>query len=562
MSISWNPLVLSPPRPEIPPLLISTTFTANSYTIYVTDLANIWSESLLQKAIIRRSEDEETSIDPRDDDQQLKQLLDHIQLGLTGGKDTSLSLASRKARSRSDSGGLDFHIIATLPKGLKPLRWPIHLETMSQTTLTAQLTIPLVRAQNSRLKELEGLMSILKDKDHVIQKLVDKLEASGADLAHVFAGAAGKNGKVLPRDQAEQRVKGLKSFDLKEWKGDAKRREESAEMDNLALVLEELFDAGIGFKLGNTVTSDVPGQEDWWEKLVSVSINLSESRHVDPKLHSEVKSSSRKDADMEDEESGFQVQATPPRGGDRGTDTNERESSTRFGRNAVIDGSTDDEDDLDAPSEAQFGRDKVINDSTDDENDLDMPSQRSLVPDSVPISQPANQSRRFGKIGGNKPASKASPRLKSLQPVVDNSAEDPLSGDETASEDEAAPAKALSPPEQTTPPPAPKPKKIGLGTIGGKKKEAPTVTEPPVETSIPDRKATKHKLGVIGHKVVEDIKEDEVDRVSRGRSETKNEGGPSPPRETSTERADRRREESKRELAEKSRAPPKKKRRF
>lgn len=65
----WRPL---PTFPDLPALLISPGFhvESSSYSLAITDLANIWTESLDRKGILRRSLNEDTSIDISDGGQE------------------------------------------------------------------------------------------------------------------------------------------------------------------------------------------------------------------------------------------------------------------------------------------------------------------------------------------------------------------------------------------------------------------------------------------------------------------------------------------------------------
>ena len=91
MAISWQPLdVGTSADAHLPPLLISKTFEANSYTIYLTDLTHIWVESLDHAGMLRRAEEENTSIDPTDSSQ-LRILLNKLALALSSSPKTATS---------------------------------------------------------------------------------------------------------------------------------------------------------------------------------------------------------------------------------------------------------------------------------------------------------------------------------------------------------------------------------------------------------------------------------------------------------------------------------------
>jgi len=116
-----------------------------------------------------------------------------------------------------------------------------------------------------------------------------------------------------------------------------------------------------------------------------------------------------------------------------------------------------------------------------------------------------------------------------------------------------------------------KPKKAKLGTLRSKKELIPfpptpeeTIPEPSIPPSKDEHKAKK-KLGTLGGRDKTPKKDatlfHEAEQV-RGRSLVVEKEGTPPPRETSKERADKKRLQLKRELEDKAKAPVKKKRKF
>jgi hypothetical protein len=160
----------------------------------------------------------------------------------------------------------------------------------------------------------------------------------------------------------------------------------------------------------------------------------------------------------------------------------------------------------------------------------------------------------LGKIGGKREA----PPPPEPEPEPES---------ETEAEVEASPPPIVSPLKEVE-----KPKKRKLGQIGGKKKQAAPTTGPAEKLVEPEAStsaalSTKRKLGQIGgHKGEKQenlMKPEEWSNEIRGRASVKPEKTATPePRETSLERADRKREILKRELEQKAKAPVKKKRKF
>ena len=52
-AFGWKPLPAF--SKDVPPLLVLPEFGASSYILYITDLSNIWTESLGKDEILRRS---------------------------------------------------------------------------------------------------------------------------------------------------------------------------------------------------------------------------------------------------------------------------------------------------------------------------------------------------------------------------------------------------------------------------------------------------------------------------------------------------------------------------
>lgn len=591
--MNWELLPISPSvGDQLPSLLIAASFTRDTYSVHLTDLTNIWREGLDHSAILNRSREENTSIDPTDDDQ-LAILLEKLQHGLAGvAADAALALTIHT--NGVVRPALTLSITVDLPGGLAPLQWPLHLTSAPQALFTSQLVIPLIRAQRARLREIASLKEVLADKDHVIQKVVDKLEAQGTDLAEAFPQVAAVKGRKADRKRAEGRVKGLGVFKEAEWRKSLDGEEER----NVGKLIGETFGDG-GFVAPNTdpptAMDDDEDGESWWEGIKGITINLKTGNFS---TKTPTKSKSRKPPTPKDytKHSAFQVEATPPRKASPAP-----KQSIPQSKPVQDDDTTDEDGDLDAPSQVsnirdsfdsqaalrsrphkplekqnapsskknspqtaspnkatppppQSPGDETEDDATEEESPQPPPLRKSTLakqtksPSPLPMSPP-----RRGKLG--KVGNKAKERV-------------------SISEKEPIP----SPPQEETviakPPP---PRRVKLGKIGGKKKEASPIPELDPEPE-PDTEPatqispTKRKLGMIGRHVRKSTPaasqhghdvvagQDEDGDGERGIATVKEETPP--PRETEEERADGKREKLKMELDEKARAPVKKKRKF
>ncbi|KAI0169859.1 XLF-domain-containing protein [Hypoxylon sp. FL1284] len=560
---AWHPL---PAFPDLPPLLISPKFAASSYTLHITDLANVWVEKLDRKGILLRSLQEDTSIDLSDgDSKQWDVFLSKLNAAFDPTSpehhSTRLSLTASPPDKASE-GGIALHVICVLPEPLKPLRWPVYLTKCPPVGLASEVVLPLIQSQHERNMEAKDLMSRLQEKDAVIARLIDKLEAMHTGLEHVFNSLSGK--RKPSRATAEEKVKGLAAFNESDWRT---TRNASRELprDVPSLIHEVFSESEIQCNAATELGASSQ-LSDWWTKLDSKQITAVKSRDGTPKRA--VVSSPRGARVTEERDDDFQVQATPPHLQSKGR---------------------------------TISHSKAANDSTEDDD------SSAEIPDSHLAPVPAHEKprARLGGIGGQKAANKENSASQSSHTI-------PANSDETASESDGEAEKPKSPrrsndrlgtigrsKEPSPPPeksrsPAPPPskdddetvsgsdgseprespsrsspgptsrKKAGLGRIGGKPK--PQTTPEPAETS---RAAAPHsdspkgtsspakpagrKLGIIGKKPEPEGK--------RPRSES---GSPEQAVEAETEeqRTERRRAELAKELQRKAAAPTKKKRRF
>lgn len=214
MTSTWKPLH-SNFSPRVPSLLIKYGFEQSQYKIFLTDLTYIWTEALDRRQIVKRALNVDTSIDPSESTDQFQILLRNIQKSLDGEEGTKLSM-SRIERSKQ----LNLHAVTQLPAPLNPLHWPIHLTLASPEVLTTELILPCLSQQFIAKAQIDSLLQQLKDKDHVISKLTDRMQSDGTDFSKVFPGAIGSKvgTKLGVRESAGKQVKGLGDFDEEHWR--------------------------------------------------------------------------------------------------------------------------------------------------------------------------------------------------------------------------------------------------------------------------------------------------------------------------------------------------------
>lgn len=254
MPPKWNRLQTS--NQDVPPLLFQYTWTQQGYEVYLTDLTYVWSERLPKQQIIKRAEEDVTTIDPGEDSEQLNVLLEKIGEALQKGKD-SVTLSSG---AQSDS--LEVKTTTKLPAPLKPLKWTLVLTKESPSYLTSKMLLPLLREEANWEVRQRSLLQQIKQKDSVLSKLLDKIETIGVDLGSVFPSAVGSRAsrKGITRSEAARFVKGLEPFEEQSWLSEAGSSDGAGLATNL---LQELADLG---ERHDQSALEQPHQV-WWHQL-------------------------------------------------------------------------------------------------------------------------------------------------------------------------------------------------------------------------------------------------------------------------------------------------------
>ncbi|EAT91533.2 hypothetical protein HBH56_007220 [Parastagonospora nodorum] len=207
----WRVLELSelPAGQVVPQLLVKPEFGPDSYSVHLTCLSNIWSEELDLAGIVQRAAEEQSPIEvSKRDTAQLAILLANVKKSLDHSDDTICWI------TRADSDGITLHTTIALPKPLDSLTWKFHLKKQASFVLKNELILPLLLSSHVQHERVDGLVSIIKDKDRAITRLVDQYESSNLDLAAAFPIISGlKSGrKVVKREQAARHIPALQLF--------------------------------------------------------------------------------------------------------------------------------------------------------------------------------------------------------------------------------------------------------------------------------------------------------------------------------------------------------------
>ncbi|ERF72188.1 hypothetical protein EPUS_02980 [Endocarpon pusillum Z07020] len=206
----------------------------------VTDLVHIWravktsKQELKEEAIKTRC-----SIDPTEDEEQYEVLLNKLEESISGSHGSQVRLLRHTEHSIPERFEIETSI--PLPTPLGTLQWSFRMVRQAPSALTRELVVPALRVIDASRRREEDLRRKIKDKDHVIAKLMDKIEGSGMDLAMVFPGFAGAR-KALSARQAAQLVPGVKAFRVEEWGADLKDGDDGG----LREIVDALKDEGTG----------------------------------------------------------------------------------------------------------------------------------------------------------------------------------------------------------------------------------------------------------------------------------------------------------------------------
>lgn len=538
---------------DLPRLLIRSRLDATGYEVSLTDLSRVWCEQLTKKDIISRALDSGCPIDPSQDTQQYDILLDKVRDALNHEERTSLDLEATDDGSNS----LVLTLSAPLPAPLSPLKWTVNLLPLPADSVDTELVTPLLHQAQNLQKQIQSLIREIQSRDRVISKITDRLETSGNDLTTVFPGMSHMKWSKTrsQRDQLARHVQGLADFDEGAWTAQHQGVDDGKPLTAGAL-------NGIFQSMSALRKEPKPDElaREWWlgiargasrrdnygvdSDAAAQRLYLRASNEASHDL-----SQQQGDSVMEDD---FQPQATPPNMEKDDLTTTEPLAPT-VDTNGVRnrketpteDDSTEDEDDLDAPLTRTVDRKREQSHGSCTE------TSRAQASVSTP--------RKLGTVGG---------RSKQQTPDA------PLSQTSQQTSQQTSPQKPYG----------------KLGTLGGGlKKPPPAIEEPQMPKALEPVRASA-KLGTLGGKAklagapmpaeLQHARSAEPSTpvirqaklgLFRGKEKTKSStSNPEPARdeaamharETSVERADRKRDQLKQQLEEKAKQPVKKKRKF
>jgi len=513
----------------VPVLFACHEFAAFRYGVILTDLTNVWEETLDVGSICDRAERDGCAISPREDQQQLNVFFRKLADALDGLDTTSMTLGNDDKKDQ-----LVIQVSAPLPAPLPPFTWRVILRKKDSQALTCDIVCPLLLNLHQKQQTIEQLSNQLREKDHVISRLLDKFESSSTDLREVFPGTSSLriSKKTSQRSQLARHVNGLAPFE----KTSLQYVSDSAPATKSLL---DVVEATQGRQLQDLWRTLGEHPQQWWSTLGTLGSSRSKSLEA---LSSRRTSSGQDDdtaGETEDEEE-FQV---------RRSLLGIQVISAKYEQVQELPRKPDA-----APMTLPHADDPVRSSSIASRemsvadvmrSSPPAPALDRYTPPSLPPSE-VNTPKRLGRIGGSR-AKSASQMRTTTPPMTSQGA-----GNTTG-------------PSQTTPSKTRASQRLGV--IGGRKTQSqmqPLDPIPSIETE-DELEQPSVQAGRTGSSRGQSSSMPKASTPTRGRSTKVKEPIEEVPealRETSQERADRRREELKHQLAVQPGGGPKKKRKF
>ena len=530
MGRQWQELSQESVAPNVPPLIIKHEVENSSYTIYVSDLIHIWTEHLSAKDIRRRALNSNTSIDPSEDHDQMRHFLRCVDDALAQKAGTSINLTYNVNADR-----LLLRTETALPGSLEPLKWNIELKMESTFVLTREVVVPLLLRQAVHTTESASLFQQLKEKDHVIDKLIDAMIADGLSLTKVFPGGAPSKSalKSNPRQAWSKNARGLSEFNEQQWHRDL--NDSATRSSHFRHLVATVFPKTA---LIDHESISLPEYDEWWLSMRNHGL---QDFNVSAKPQSQIEENQGTDG-----ESQFQVPKLQSNE-DRVAKKDQRQLTPLRPQPPLP---------LQTPrgSEAQTkrGSPPLSDESTTDDHEDNDP----IVTVATKATKSAPQSQRGIRKNTNKGLTSRAKENYSKSPELDAA---PIGSKERGDSraEQIASSKTENDPHDFK-------KRVKVGKIGGKAKGDPSdMPKTPHLVSSPHERAEPVQEGRSISRLEYPTlptspatKKDERSQV-----QAKPESHSHLPTETEKERADRNRENIKRDLEAKAAAPTKKKQR-
>ena len=211
--VRWAPLSCKN-MPDGVQLCYDFSSSVDGLLLAVTDLTRVWDLSLSQEQIVDEAHQQNCSIDPSESRTQLRTLLSKLKQSLVEGN-TELG-----SSSAFNGQSIRIRTRLKLPPPLQLLIWTFPLRSRDSAHLANVVTLPLLREAALMNQQVQTLFQVIKDKDHVLSKLLDKIDNSAIDLSLIFPGITGMRSRKQRIDvsEASKHVPGMAPFNETSWK--------------------------------------------------------------------------------------------------------------------------------------------------------------------------------------------------------------------------------------------------------------------------------------------------------------------------------------------------------
>lgn len=189
-------------------IYIKTAFGSDCYSIWATDLSRLWHEELERDDILWQANKNRIQIDVEDANN-FGIFLKHLASSVQGDVD----IAERKSHR------IELKAAIKLPEPLPEATWTFRLELQEDEDFRKHVTVPLLDQIRTQQHNEEDLIQRIKDKDHIVDKLMDALDKYKVDLAGIFPALStqGPVRRTSTRAEAETRIPALRPFDAQTW---------------------------------------------------------------------------------------------------------------------------------------------------------------------------------------------------------------------------------------------------------------------------------------------------------------------------------------------------------
>lgn len=253
-ALKWAPLICKNGPKDIQ-LYYDFSDSADGFVLAVTDLCVVWKTTLTRGEIGEHAREQNCSIEPSESITQLRTLLNKLKQSLLEG----YNVVGRDSKAAKDS--LSIRTRLKLPAPLNWLDWVFRLQQQESAYLAHTVTFPLLREVALMKEQTQTLHQVIKEKDHVLSKLLDKIDRAAIDLTLIFPSMIVMKSRKQKIDvsEASKHVPGMATFDRNTWESGFGRSHngESSNSTNLSELL-----AGV-----NTSTLNGPAATDWIQNL-------------------------------------------------------------------------------------------------------------------------------------------------------------------------------------------------------------------------------------------------------------------------------------------------------